>query len=242
MSRRLNDKLVKIICIFLTLVFSIAAARADLVMELNYTSPKIKLVVKIKEDKICYDTFINENEVWSLIVDLKTDDRFRLDRMSKGIVKNPSILHDDTNAIAKAEWPKFQDTGKTETLNGYEAEIYKWTNFDGLPETLWVAKNYPNFGKIKNDLSKLDIGKLNNIKIGMPQLSSLSGMPLKLLIAHNISNTNGIDLPITLLSAKEESLDDTNFDLPKDYHFYSTNAPVANTNEAVSTTNEPSAK
>jgi hypothetical protein len=67
-------------------------------------------------------------------------------------------------------------------------------------------------------------------------------MPLKLLIAHNISNTNGIDMLITLLSANEDPIDDTNFEVPKDYHFYSTNAPAANTNEVISATNEPAIK
>jgi hypothetical protein len=67
-------------------------------------------------------------------------------------------------------------------------------------------------------------------------------MPLKLLIPHNDADTNRADV-LTLLSAKEESIDDTNFDLPKDYHFYSpTNVPVANTSQVISATNEPPAK
>jgi hypothetical protein len=161
MNRRLNDKFVKTICIFLALVFSIAVAQADLVMELNFTSSKIKTAVKVKGDKVCYDTFINGNNIWSLIIDLKTDDYFRLDHMQKGIVKNLPIPPDYTNAIAKATWPKLQDTGKSEILNGYEAEIYNWTNSNGVTETLWVAKNYLNYEQIKNDLAKLDLGKLN---------------------------------------------------------------------------------
>jgi hypothetical protein len=230
----------KTICIFFALAFSIAVAQADLVMELNFTSQKIKMVVKVKGDKVCYDTFINGNKIWSFII-VKTDDYFRLDHMQKGIVKNLSISPDYTNTIAKATWPKLQDTGKSEMLNGYEAEIYNWTNSNGVTETLWVAKNYPNFEQIKNDLAKLDLGKLNVKKMWMPELGSLSGMPLKLLIPHNDTDTNRADV-LTLLSAKEESIDDTNFDLPKDYRFYSTNAPVANTNQVISATNEPPTK
>jgi hypothetical protein len=41
MSRRLNDKLVKIICIFLTLVFSIAAVQADLNVKIGFTMPRM---------------------------------------------------------------------------------------------------------------------------------------------------------------------------------------------------------
>jgi hypothetical protein len=234
----------KTILIFLTFIFSIATTRADLVMELNFTSPKIKLVVKIKGDKIRYDVFINQNAVWSLITDLKAEESFRLDHMSKGIVKNPPIAPDYTNIIAKAQWPKLQAIDKTEILNGFETKVYKWTNFNSEIETLWVADNYPNFEKIKSDLVELDLGNTNIKKIWMPEFSVLSGMPLKLFIAHNNADTNGIGMPITLLSAKEESIDDTNFDLPKDYHFYSanTNAPITNTNEVISATNETSIK
>ena len=74
-------------------------------------------------------------------------------------------------------------------------------------------------------------------------------MPLKLLfIVHNNSNTNEMNMPLTLLSAKEEPIDDSTFELPKDYHSNdessatSTNAPLIDTNEADSATNEPPAK
>jgi len=230
----------KVMLISFALIFSMAAAQADLVMKLNLESSKIKLVVKIKDDKIRYDTFIDENEVWSIIADLKTGDRFRLDHMTKKIVKNPSILHDYTNATAKVEGLKFEDSGKSEMLNKYEAEIYTWTDSRGRTEKLWIAKNYPNFKEMRNDLSKIDIGKSQNIKIGIPQLSSLSGMPLKLIISDK-GDVRG--LTFTLLSAKEESIDNTNFDLPRDYHFSGpTNAPIASTNEVTFATNGPAIK
>jgi len=43
------------ISIFVILFFTTIAAHADLVMELNLFSPKLKAVVKIKGDKIRYD-------------------------------------------------------------------------------------------------------------------------------------------------------------------------------------------
>lgn len=207
----------KTILIFLTCFLSVGALRADLILELDFASPKIKLVVKIKEDKIRYD-ILPDNGYGNIsrIVDLKAGDDFILDHVPKRIA-NPSVFFGQTNAITKAEWPKFEDTGEIEMLNGYEAQIYKWTNSEARTETLWVAKNYPNFEQIKNDLSKLD--KLNNRK-WMPELSSLSGMPLKLLIAHNSDVANGADVPFTLLSAKEESIDNSTFEPPKDYHYY----------------------
>jgi hypothetical protein len=222
----------KTILIFLTLCFSIAVARADLVMELNFDSMKLKLIVKIKRDKVRY--YIGGYGYMSRIVDLKTGENLLLDDMSKRIT-NPPPLFGDTNAIAKIAWPKFEDTGKVEMLSGYETEIYKWTNSDDTTETLWMAKDYPNFEQIKKDLSKLD--NMNDKRF-LPEFNSLSGMPLKLLITYK---DNRSDM-LLLLSAKEESIDDSVFEAPKDYHFYSTNAPIANTNHIISATNEPPVK
>jgi hypothetical protein len=233
----------KIILITLGLILGIAVVQAGLVMEFNW-GPALKLIIKVKEDKIRYDIFFNGYGGSSIIIDLKSGDSFNLESMQKRIT-NLSFLFDDTNAAAKGEWPKFQDTGKTEMLNGYEAKIFKWTNADNMTETLWVANDYPNFKEIKDDLSKINIGKLNVKKIWLPDLSSLPGMPLKLLIPLDNSITHGAtNVSLVLVSAKEESIDDTNFDLPKDYHFYSanTNAPITNTNEVISATNETSIK
>src|SRR5882757_525967 len=129
--------------ILLGLVFTAVTVRADLVIELNFGGPKLKFIVKIKEDKIRYDISTDGHISSSRIADLKTGDDFNLDPMPKRIIKNPSILSYQTNAVAKPHWPIFRDTGKTETVNGYEAEIYNGTNANGAIETLWVAKDFP---------------------------------------------------------------------------------------------------
>jgi hypothetical protein len=202
--------------IFLALVFTIVVARADLVMEFSFPFPILKgntanTIVKIKGDKIRQDSFLNGQKIFSRIADLKTGDNFIL-KDSKWITTNSLILPNQTNAaVEKAKWSKIQDTGKTEKVNGYEAKIYILTNLDNVTVTLWVVKNFPDFKKIKKDLVKLD--KLNDEKL-MPEFSSLSGMPLKLLLS---SSTNRvIAIPFTLVSANEESIDDSTFELPKD--------------------------
>ena len=205
------------ILVLLVLGFTIVAAKADLVMEINFGGPKLKFIVKIKEDKIRYDISTDGYVSSSRIADLKTGDDFNLDPMPKRIIKNPSILSYQTNTAAKPKWPIFQDTGKTETVNGYEAEIYIGTNANGALETLWVAKDFPNFKKIKSDLVKLD--KLD-IAMWMPELNSLSGMPLKLALPFN--GPKGMTAqPLTLISAKEESIDASIFYAPTNYHNWS---------------------
>jgi hypothetical protein len=164
----------------LVLVFTVAAAKADLVMELNFGSPKLKVIANIKDDKIRYDILPDGGYgKTSRIADLKTGDDFNLDYPPKRIIRN------QTNATAQIAWPNFQDTGKAENISGYEAEIYNATNSNGGIETLWVAKSFPNFEKIKNDLAKLDKLHIGN---WLPKFSSLSGMPLKLALPLNGPN------------------------------------------------------
>lgn len=191
------------------------AVRADLVMELNLGGSKLKVVVKIKEEKIRYD-ILPEGGYGntSRIADLKTGDDFNLDYPPRRIIKNSPVAPNQTNTVAKTVWPNFQDTGKTETVNGYEAEVYNGTNSDGMVETLWVAKDFPNFEKIKHDLTKLD---QLNIGKWMPELSPLSGMPLKLALFLDAPNGKAA-VPLTLISAKEEAVDASTFNAPTNFH------------------------
>lgn len=205
----------KSIPIFLVLVLTAVATRADLVMELNFGSPKLKVSIKIKGDKIRYDISPdNGYGTTSRIADLKTGEDFNLEHVAKRIIKNPSVTSNPTNAFAKSKWPTFQDSGKTETINGYEAAIYDGTNSDGMTETLWVAKSFPNFNKIKTDLFKLD--QLEIAK-WMPELSQLPGMPLKLALFLNGPNGK-TPMPLTLISAKEESVDASTYNAPTNFH------------------------
>ena len=196
----------------LTLVCTVATARADLVMELSSPSPfgKCDTIIKIKGDKIRQDSFLNGQKVLSRIINLKTGDDFTVGDSKQITTNSPFLVIQTNSAVVQAKWPKIQDAGKTEKVNGYEAKIYTWTNSDYFTATLWVAKNFPNFKKIKSDLAKLD--KINDGK-WMPKFSSLSGMPLKLLLDASF-RTSAITM--TLISANEESIDDSTFELPKD--------------------------
>jgi hypothetical protein len=103
---------------------------------------------------------------------------------------------------------------KTETVGGYEAEIYDRTNSNGGIESLWVAKSFPDFKKIKHDLVKFDKLDIGN---WMPEFNSLSGMPLKLALS--VNGPNGmVAMLLTLISAKEESIDASTYDAPTNFH------------------------
>jgi hypothetical protein len=215
----------KRIFILPALVFTIVAARADLVIEQSVVGPQSTRngIIKIKGDKIRADMVDGTLSDRSQIIDLNTGDEFTLLHNKKEVVKTSLMKFRQTsyysNAIAaNTKLPKPLNTGKTEKVNGYDTEIYTWTNSRGMTETLWVAKNFPNFGKIKNDLAKLD--KLNDAELDKmaPDQSALSGMLIKMQWAGIGPKESGLTLTTTLISAKVEPIDASIFEVPKDYH------------------------
>jgi uncharacterized protein DUF4412 len=117
----------------------------------------------------------------------------------------------DTNAAT----PKLQDTGKAETVGGYNAEIYTWTNTsENSGGTVWVAKNFPNYSEIKTQLDKLSKSPMGQMTKNMaPDTTSLPGMVIK-----TIAQVQGQEITMTLISAREEDVDASAFEIPKDYH------------------------
>lgn len=208
--------MIRLIFIFQILILLASTSRADLVMKTSFTLGKItnETVVKIKGDKISLDYFLNGHEAWNRIADLKSGDDFTLSPLEQRIESSSNVM---IGFLVKIKRPQFHDAGKAEDVNGYAAEIYNWTNPDGTTETLWVAKNYPDFEKIRTDFIKLD--KLDIIN-GLPELNSLPNMPLKLEISRNVINkesTNKLQMLLNLVSANEESVDASTFNMPTNY-------------------------
>jgi uncharacterized protein DUF4412 len=196
----------RLISICLGIVFVATISRADVVVELKIplgTQMTNETLIKIKDNKIREDFFGNESIQISRITDLTTSNVFELSPKENKVKHGFYIAR----YPPPDEWPQFQDTGKIETIDGYEAEIYVGTNEDESV-TLWVAKDFPNFEKLKTDLIKLD-----QIESQLPEFGSLSGMPLKWQ-----RSVHGHDFPPFAISAKEESLQSSDFEIPADYH------------------------
>jgi hypothetical protein len=194
------------ISIFLSIIFTATILRADIVVELK--SPLMpqhtnESVIKIKNNKIREDFSYDGLMQLSRIIDLTTSNVFDLSP------KERKVKHGFYSARIPDEWPQFQDTGKTETIDGHEAKIYVGTNEDESV-TLWVAKDFPNFEKLKTDLIKLDQTQTGSL---LPEFGSLSGMPLKWQ-----RSVHGHDMPPFTISAKEESLQTSDFEIPEEYH------------------------
>lgn len=108
---------------------------------------------------------------------------------------------------------KLVATGKTEEIAGVKTEIYELA---GAPQkgSFWIAKDYPNGAAILAALKKLQDLPMSKMASEMaPQPTDFPGVPVKT----EIEIAPGQKVTTSLLSAKEETLDATLFEAPKDY-------------------------
>jgi len=209
--------------VFLIITFSSAAARADFVMEEHVVfanNLNSEIVTKIHGDKIRIDKFANLPGSVYGISDVKTGDELTLMPDKKIVMRSSAVdvkemaekmkrRLGDTNAVPI----KLVDTGKSETVDGYDTEIYTWSRND-LVETMWVAKDFPDYEKIKLELAKMERSSaFSSRKDREPGVSTLPGMVVKKYIV----GSNGGTATITLVSAKIEPVDPSVFEVPSGY-------------------------
>ena len=212
--------------VLIALISSAFAARADLVMreQADFGSPSnlITITFKIHGDKVRQDLTGGETGDMSVIKDAATGDSIVLMHQKKLFTKPAAKTKDIRSPDAALSKPL--DTGKSDTVGGYDAEIFAWAadrklwnDTNGMVETLWVAKDFPNYENIKADLAKLDRANVSFPGKGMqPEISTLPGMVMK---SRLIVKMGGIvqTINITLVSAKEEPVDPSIFEVPGEY-------------------------
>jgi hypothetical protein len=215
----------KFIFLSATLFAALAGARADLVMEQQsgITNITDHVVLKVHDDKMRMDQRDSDGYAFSVVVDLKTRDSLTLFPQGKMFLKRSGaeILRQmeteriATNGTNTMDNPpdKAVDTGRREQMDGYDTEIYQWSGARGLTETLWVAKDFPDYDAIKTELAKIDrFDASGPHKDAQPELSLLPGMVVKAEKA-----AGGHKFTITLVSAKVEPVDASLFEMPADY-------------------------
>jgi hypothetical protein len=214
----------KQILILLSLAFSLAVARADLVLQQNIESSMINgtVTTQIKGNKIRVDMPSSPQGPMSTIMDLNSGDSITLMHQQKVAMKVPgaevkqmaeNMKKARTGAGTNAPPPQFTDTGKAGKVGDYDAEVYTWTSADGANQTVWVAKNFPDYSKIKVQMNKLNESPIAQLSKGStPDVNTLPGMVVKTQM-----EMNGQKVTSTLLSVKEQSVDAFIFDTPKDY-------------------------
>jgi hypothetical protein len=215
----------RFLCLF-AVILAAPGARADLVMheqaDIGNSTNLISITIRIHGDKIRQDLYGLPTGDMSLIKDAKTGDSIVLLHPQKLFTKPDPKTADTQSPDAALSKP--WDTGTSATIGGYDTKIYAWAadrklwnETNGMIETLWVATNYPDFDKIKDDLAKLDRANVSFPGKGLqPEISSLPGMVLKSRLTAKMGDVvQTID--ITLLTAKEEPVDPSTFEVPDDY-------------------------
>jgi Domain of unknown function (DUF4412) len=163
---------------------------------------------RIKGSKCREDMFFEGGKIGSEILNLDTCEAFNLTPSKNMPMKTVLNLSVRTNAITI---DAITDTGKTEMVNGYDAKIYSYTN-SAAGYTLWIAKDFPNLETIKADLAKRD--RLREVTHnGFFHLSTLPGMLLKYRADNMPANAPSLQVIVN-----EEPIDDSVFEVPKDYH------------------------
>jgi hypothetical protein len=218
----------KYLFICLTLLGSLTASRADLALQQKADDGKHfrDLSILLHGDKMRLDVERGTNAIF-VIVDLGTRDSLTLMPATKTYIKRTGTELKQlaetrrkaagTNALDMDALPvPAVPTGKTEKIDGLDTEIYTWSGGHKLEETLWVAKDYPNYKLIQPELAKVDAYNRDGAhRNGQPEMGRLPGMVVRVVVsADGEKGTN------TLVSAKVDPLDAALFELPADYTAY----------------------
>jgi hypothetical protein len=210
------------------------AARADLVMQeqadFGSSSNLITIKIQIHGDKIRQDTVGMGSGDMSLIKDAGTGDCIVLMHQQKKFTKPGAKTENPQSPEAALSKPL--DTGASGKVGGYDAEIYAWAadrklwnDTNGMIETLWVATNYPGYGKIQPYLAKLDRANVFFPgKAMQPEISTLPGMVVKSRVMVKIGEAVQT-INYSLVSAKEEPVNPSVFEVPGDYAEWTPSKP-----------------
>jgi hypothetical protein len=191
-------------------------ARADLtiVQKVQGDRDTNNVTLQVKGDK----ARVEVNPAITTIIDGKTGDIVTLMNDQKKVIR---ISGERAQAMAQmAGVASKQDaadltpkaTGKKEKINGYETEEYV-SDSPHLHTSYWVAKNYPNYQSIIQQMMVLQKGAFAAMKRGLPDYSKLPGLPIRT----EIKSGDKTAVTSTLVSVNFDPIPASTFDIPADY-------------------------
>ncbi len=210
----------------LSLIAAVATARADFVMrqQADFGGPSnlVSITIRIHGDKIRQDIAGLGAGDMSLIKDATTGSSIALMPQQKVFTRPDSRAANAPSPDAGASKP--QDTGNSDVVGSYDTKIFAWAadrklwnETNGMIQTLWVATNFPDFDKIQPELAKLDRANVSFPGRGMqPEISTLPGMVVKSRLLVKMGGQVQT-VTILLLTAREEPVDPSIFNVPADY-------------------------
>ncbi|MDQ3116518.1 MAG: DUF4412 domain-containing protein [Verrucomicrobiota bacterium] len=194
-----------------------ATARADLtvVQKMEGTEGLHKITFKIKGDK----ARVEVSPQVTTIVDAKTGDLTTLLNDQKSVMRisgeRAKAMAEMAKTFVKQETPDQslpKPTGRKETIAGYETEEYV-TESANYKASYWVAKTYPNFQSILQQMSLLQRGAFAEITKGMPDYHALPGLPLRT----KIKTPGQEEITSTIESVSLAPLPASDFNVPAGY-------------------------
>ncbi len=213
----------KLILLLAPLFLAAVFARADVIIEMKMESAMIKsnFTMKLKGDRARIDmdmpsllggnttTLMNvtSGEIITLLHQQKLASKVNLTDVNKQQEAVQKALGVDSSKIEK---PKA--TGKTEKVGDFDTEIFEM-NQGTLQSKLWIAESFPNAQAIKDQMMKLD--KLSSAMGGAefdPSKVDVPGMVVKSEVTTPLGKWTH-----TLVKAKEEPVDEQEFDKPEGY-------------------------
>ncbi|MEO8045232.1 MAG: DUF4412 domain-containing protein [Spartobacteria bacterium] len=192
-------------------------ARADLtvVQNMDSTQGTRKISFKIKGDKARVEvspqitTIVDakSGDLTTLLNDQKTVMRISGERAKAMAEMAKSFVKDESPVPAL---PK--PTGRKETINGYETEEYV-SDSPKYHASYWVAKSYPNYESILQQMALLQRGAFAEITKGMPDYHALPGLPLRT----KIKASGQDEITSTIESVSLAPLPASDFAVPPSY-------------------------
>ncbi len=194
-----------------------AAAHADLtiVQKVEGSEGTNKITLKIKGDK----ARVEISPQITTIMDAKTGDLTNLlnddkkviriaGEKAKAMAEMAKALTKENDAATAAPKP----TGKKETINGYETEEYL-TDTPKYQASYWVAKNFPNYQAVLQQMAVLQNGAFAAMRKGLPDYANLPGLPIRTQIKIDGKN----QMTSTIESVNTNPLADSEFAVPAGY-------------------------
>jgi hypothetical protein len=202
-----------------TLACFTLTAKADYIIKerFEHSGQVQQITLKIKESKIRLD----DGDSASAVVDSETGMTTLLIHPDKVFLKiTPDQVKEQTKALKEMLGQKLDNpadvqlksTGKQEKINGFDTEEYT-TTFNGIQMNISIAKQYPNYQKIVAALYQAQNGP------AMDAFRSMSIPPDKYpgLPVRTTQTIMGQKIVMTIDSAQEMDLPETDFSIPGDY-------------------------
>ena len=203
--------------LFPIIIFGLlVSARGDLtiVQRVEGAGQNGDVTVKIKGDKERIDapsqpTRIIDGKTGEL-TDLMNNKKSFV-RISAAQIKAAAETINKFDGDEKSAVPKLTPTGKKETINGYETEEYVYET-PQFKASFWVTAKYPDAAGILKQMQTPISGAWKPSNMGMPDYTDFPGLPLKTVISVGDNK-----VVTTIMSIKKDSVNATDFDIPKDF-------------------------